>query len=209
MVRVTKDAEERKNELMDAALELFLKKGFDTTTITDIVKRVGVAQGLFYYYFGSKHDMLDAVIDRYIDNLIESLANIASDNSLNITKKFQLFIDTFFRYGENNELFAEDLHKDKNLIIHQKMTDKTIKLATPLLLHIINEGIHKEVFSLSYPEETLEILVPGMMDYIHRYYFCQNKKTLSIKMRAAEDIINRMLGTCSVKLNIFADTDMT
>ena len=39
---------------MDAALELFVEKGFETTTINDVVKRVGVAQGLFYYYFGSK-----------------------------------------------------------------------------------------------------------------------------------------------------------
>ncbi len=49
MVRISKDPEERKNEIVDAAEELFVTKGYEKTSISDIVKKVGVAQGLFYY----------------------------------------------------------------------------------------------------------------------------------------------------------------
>jgi len=204
MVRITKEPEERKNELMDAALELFLEKGFEKTTITDVVTKVGVAQGLFHYYFSSKQDMLDAVLDRYIDNLIKVLASIAADNNLDVEKKLQIFLDTILGPGETNERFATYVHQDKNFIIHQKFTDKTIMRVTPLLLQIIKEGINGRRFNVPYPEETLEILVPGMMDYIHRYYFCQNRELLSIKMKAAEEIIEKLLGAAkgSVKLNI-------
>lgn len=194
MVRITEKPEERKNELMDAALELFVEKGFETTTINDVVKRVGVAQGLFYYYFGSKHDMLDAVLDRYIADLIKLLNNIITNKNFDIGKKFQLFLDTFFRYGEKNQKFAKDLHYDENLIIHQKLTDKTIELITPILLQIIREGIQKGLFSTPYPEESVEILIPGMIVYIHRYYFCQDREILSFKMVAIEEIIERILG---------------
>jgi AcrR family transcriptional regulator len=81
-----KAPEERKNELMDIALEFFFTKGFENTTIGDIVKKAGVAQGLFYYYFNSKNDILDAAINRYIDKLIKSLEDIKLEIDLNPLK---------------------------------------------------------------------------------------------------------------------------
>jgi AcrR family transcriptional regulator len=208
MGRIAKDPEERKNELMDAALELFLEKGFENTAVNDIVKKVGVAQGLFYYYFGSKQDMLDAALDRYIGKLMCMLANIANDTSMAIEDKFQSFLDTFFGYGESNEKFAADLHQEKNRIIHQKLTDKTIEAVAPLLLQIIRDGVQKGLFHTSYPEETVAILVPGMMDYIHKYSFVTNAEALAIKTKAAGEIIERMLGAQkgSIKINLPAAT---
>jgi len=44
-------AQERRNQLIDAALALFAEKGLDNTTIKDLAARVGVAQGLIYHYF--------------------------------------------------------------------------------------------------------------------------------------------------------------
>ena len=63
MTRVTKDPEERKKEIMMAAFQLFATKGFQETAVSDIVKKVGVAQGLFYYYFKSKEEVLEAVME--------------------------------------------------------------------------------------------------------------------------------------------------
>jgi Transcriptional regulator len=194
MGRIAKDPEERKNELMDAALELFFEKGFNNTAVSDIVKKVGVAQGLFYYYFGSKQDMLDAALDRYIEKLMSVLAGIADDTGLAIEDKFQSFLDAFFGYGERNERFAADLHQERNRLIHQKLTDKTIEAVAPLLLRLIMDGVRTGLFHTSCPEETVEILAPGMMEYIHKYAFCTNAEVLSGKAEAAGEIVERMLG---------------
>jgi AcrR family transcriptional regulator len=51
IMRVTKDPEIRRKELMDAAEKLFLEHGYEETAVSDIVKKTGVAQGTFYYYF--------------------------------------------------------------------------------------------------------------------------------------------------------------
>jgi AcrR family transcriptional regulator len=209
MARISKEPEERKNELMDVAFEIFLEKGFDDTTINDIVKRVSVAQGLFYYYFSSKLEMLDAVLDRHIDNHMKLLSNIANNNELEFQKRFQLFVDTFFGYGIKNEQFAHKIHPDKNYIIHQKLIGKTIKHITPLLLQLINEGIQEKIFNIPCADEMLEILIPGMIDYVHRYYFCQKPEIVNFKMEAAEKIIRRMLGSPDdyVKLNLLRNTE--
>ncbi|GIO30333.1 MULTISPECIES: TetR/AcrR family transcriptional regulator [Paenibacillus] len=54
MPRITKNPKERRNEILNAAMELFNTKGFEQTSVSDIVKKIGVAQGTFYYYFQSK-----------------------------------------------------------------------------------------------------------------------------------------------------------
>ncbi|UCF09236.1 MAG: helix-turn-helix transcriptional regulator, partial [Thermoplasmata archaeon] len=64
-MRVVKEPEERREELMDVAEKLIIKKGFEKTTVSDIVKKAKVAQGTFYYYFESKDDVLNAIINRF------------------------------------------------------------------------------------------------------------------------------------------------
>lgn len=53
-MRVTKEPEVRKQEILDTALKLFGENGYEKTSITDIAKAIGVAQGLCYRYFPSK-----------------------------------------------------------------------------------------------------------------------------------------------------------
>src|SRR5258707_10633125 len=67
-------AQERRNQLIDAALALFAEKGLDSTTIKDLAARVGVAQGLIYHYFVRKEDLLVAVIERH--NFIGEMAEV-------------------------------------------------------------------------------------------------------------------------------------
>ena len=57
--------EERRSEFMDAAEKLFKENGIVDTTINSIVKELDVAKGLFYYYFKSKDDVIDAISEKY------------------------------------------------------------------------------------------------------------------------------------------------
>lgn len=55
----------RRAELILAAYELFVDKGYRSVVVADIVTRAGVSHGTFYNYFDNKRDILDAVIDHY------------------------------------------------------------------------------------------------------------------------------------------------
>jgi AcrR family transcriptional regulator len=59
---------QRKQQIFDAALKVFSKKGFDQTTIPDIAQEAGVATGTIYNYYQSKHDLLLSIIKGYISN---------------------------------------------------------------------------------------------------------------------------------------------
>jgi AcrR family transcriptional regulator len=63
--RRERQAQERRNQLIDTALALFAEKGVESTSIKDIAEQVGVAPGLVYHYFDSKDALFDAIIERH------------------------------------------------------------------------------------------------------------------------------------------------
>jgi TetR/AcrR family fatty acid metabolism transcriptional regulator len=65
---------QRKQQIFDASLKVFSKKGFDQTTIPDIAEEAGVAVGTIYNYYQSKHDLLLSIIKSYI--VTESLLSL-------------------------------------------------------------------------------------------------------------------------------------
>ena len=72
-MRETKDSEERRKEFVDAAEKLFKKNGIVDTTVNNIVKELDVAKGLFYYYFKSKDDVIDAISEKYNEAFRDSM----------------------------------------------------------------------------------------------------------------------------------------
>ncbi|OYO03372.1 TetR/AcrR family transcriptional regulator [Enemella evansiae] len=68
--RVVKSADQRRSDLMDAALEVFASKGFERTTVDDIADAAGAGKGTFYRHFTSKDHLLGALWQRYVDTLL-------------------------------------------------------------------------------------------------------------------------------------------
>ena len=66
-MRIVMEADVRKNEILDAAGILFSEKGYDNTSVTDIMNAVGIAKGTLYHHFKSKEDIMDALIKRQTD----------------------------------------------------------------------------------------------------------------------------------------------
>ena len=79
-MRITKEPEVRKQEILDTALKLFGENGYEKTSITDIAKAIGVAQGLCYRYFPSKEALFDSAIEQYADVLVEQLVGFEKDD---------------------------------------------------------------------------------------------------------------------------------
>ncbi|MFT8314405.1 MAG: TetR/AcrR family transcriptional regulator [Clostridium sp.] len=60
--------DKRKEEILEAALEEFSRKGYSGAKISDIVKRAGISQGLIYHYYKSKDELYLAVIEKSLDS---------------------------------------------------------------------------------------------------------------------------------------------
>jgi AcrR family transcriptional regulator len=57
-------SEERKNQILDAATEVFIQKGFDEARMDDIVDEAGLSKGALYWYFKSKDEIIISILDR-------------------------------------------------------------------------------------------------------------------------------------------------
>jgi len=87
--------EEKRNLIMNVALEHFSNQGFQATTITHIAKHAGISKGLMYNYFKSKEDLLSAIMNRSVSEIYDYF-DPDQDNQLT-PAEFELFIRKIFK----------------------------------------------------------------------------------------------------------------
>jgi AcrR family transcriptional regulator len=160
-MRIVKEAEERRNEILDAADELFFQKGFDGTSTNDIIQKIGIARGTLYYHFKSKEDIMDALIDRYNVRLLGSAREIAKDKSIPVYQRIVRVVMALNISGESKEII-EHIHKPQNALMHQKIQKIIINGVTPILTGIIRKGIEEGLFNTPFPYECMEMVVTYM-----------------------------------------------
>lgn len=86
-MRISKEPEVRRAELVKAARELFDRNGIKNTQVSQIVDKVGVAKGLFYYYFKSKDEIVNEVVKEVMSELREDSERILADESLTFIRR--------------------------------------------------------------------------------------------------------------------------
>ncbi|KQO17385.1 TetR/AcrR family transcriptional regulator [Paenibacillus sp. Leaf72] len=159
-MRILKDPEERKNEILDTAEMLFYTKGYNKTTINDILQEIGIAKGTFYYYFKSKEEVMDAIIMRIVAADVAAARGIASNPELpTLVKLFQILMAQKPKHGDRKEQLLEQFHQVGNAEMHQKSLVQTIIHLTPVLTAVIEQGIEEHIFQTEFPQETVEFLI--------------------------------------------------
>lgn len=162
-MRVTKKPEERKLEISEAALELFLEKGYENVSVKDITTKVNVAAGLFHYYFHSKEDVLMECVrldrQKFIIELNE-LKYFSEDKSA-IEKINYLLSVVLHNILERTNLFRESYSINSAMLVEQAKLEVLAVLSDKLTEFII-QGNREKVFSCRYPRETAEIAVFGV-----------------------------------------------
>lgn len=156
-MRIVKEAEERKNEILDVAERLFGIRGFDHTSTNDILKEVGIARGTLYYHFKSKEDILDAIIDRMTGQMIENAASVINRREIPVLERLMMVI---LALNVNNDLGQEimvQVHRPQNALMHQKMRERLLTGVNPLITSLINEGIEQGICQTDYPKEVVEM----------------------------------------------------
>ena len=161
-MRIVKDAAERKNEILDAAEELFAARGYEETSTGDILDRVGIARGTLYYHFRSKEEILDALIGRISQTLIARAGKAAEDKSVPVVERIVRTIASLnLETGESSigHDVLEQVHKPQNALMHQKMQQSLLDGVVPVISSLVEEGNTEGIFHADYPRETTEMLV--------------------------------------------------
>ncbi|MEK5333430.1 TetR/AcrR family transcriptional regulator [Lysinibacillus sp. FSL W8-0992] len=154
-----KEAEERRNEILDVADKLFGQKGFDGTSTNEILEKVGIARGTLYYHFKSKEDIMDALIERYTVQILESAKKIAADKNVSVYERIIGVVMALNISDGNGKEVIEHMHKPQNALMHQKIQKVIVNEVPPVLTGVIREGIEQGLFHTPYPYECMEMIV--------------------------------------------------
>lgn len=193
-MRVTKSADERKNEILDAAERLFATKGYDETSTSTILDEVGIARGTLYYHFKSKEDILDAVIMRMVCRMLEEARKAANDKSIGILERIPMTIKLLNADNRLGREVSSQMYKPQNALMHQKVNRLLIEGVVPIITDIVEEGIDAGIFKTNYARETVEMI----MIYSNTVFDESEDVTQELHKRRMEGFIynlERLLGT--------------
>jgi AcrR family transcriptional regulator len=199
IIRITKDPEIRQAELMDAAQELFMMLGYQQTTVSTIVKKVGVAQGTFYYYFASKEAILEAIFARHVTNMVLEVQTFYSEQNT-VLEKLQLFFNLFYKlcYYDEPGLIGKILYKEQQGPLINKLWRQMLINTTPLLKRILEQGNQEGLTNVIHMNETFSFFAGIMaslleasspMEFGHE----ANPTIVRNKLEIAEKLIESLL----------------
>lgn len=195
LVRIVKGAQERRNEILDVAETLFNEQGYDKTSTNDILKKVGIARGTLYYHFESKEAIMDAIIDRYNNRIIEETQGIAENIQIPAIERLLKMITSLDITGAVSEELMTQIHKPQNALMHQKMQKVLFTEITPIFTNVIRDGIKEKVFNTAYPYESVEMLLVYVSTILDNGIMGLKREEELQRMTAFAFNAERLLGT--------------
>ena len=156
-----KHPEETVHLIVTTAFRLFMEKGYEHTSIQDIIDQLGgLSKGAIYHHFKSKEDILIAVSDQMTAESNQMLAKIRDRSDLSGSEKLKTIFKESINRPVQNDIFtvAPDFHNNPKLLF--SLLHDTIGHAAPnYILPIINQGIADGSIETDYPQQLAELIL--------------------------------------------------
>ncbi|MCR5650763.1 MAG: TetR/AcrR family transcriptional regulator [Lachnospiraceae bacterium] len=186
-----KKGEQRKQELLQIAYEMFISRGYENTSVDDIIEKAGIAKGTYYYYFESKEQTLEEVIGMMIEKEAECARKIISEQ-IPVPQKIVGIIASI-RPAGNEKSIEGALMRPENIIMHNKIKRRLVATVTPLLSEVVKEGISEGIFDCDNIPERVRILLAVSGEIFDEGDFTD--KDISVFIDMAEKLLGAERGT--------------
>ena len=150
--------EETVERILDTAQRLFLEKGYEQTTIQDIIDNLGgLTRGAIYHHFKSKEEIIDAVSDRmfFANNPFEA---VRDRKDLNGLQKLREAIRLNQSDRERTNLTVQSIPISKNPRLLMEMINSNRKILTPYYQELLEEGNRDGSIHTEYAKEIAELM---------------------------------------------------
>jgi Transcriptional regulator len=193
---------DKKEIILNAMYELFQEGKGGTASVSDIAKQAGIAKGGMYYYFRSKEEVLDALVERVYEDIIQACNASLEHSSGDAISKFTLLFNNYYSSYIDPSL-DEYMHMPQNAAIHQKSLAKILTSLSQVLLRIVKQGMEEGTFSCDYPQEYSEILVSVFTFLLDPGIFQWSKEQRIMKMKATADFLEKGLSAKKGSFSFF------
>jgi len=166
----------RREQILDAAIQVFAKKGFQSTSVSDVIEAAGIARGTFYLYFKSKTEVFRAILDKYLHDLKENAEReTRRDYSLpNLRKTVrESLLDHLRYYAANRDLAAIVLREA--MALDPSFQDKCLEVCKAMQGHwaasverlkrlgVVKADVNSEVLNLLFTGVVLQVVIQWIL----------------------------------------------
>ena len=177
-MRITKEPEVRRQEIIDTALQLFGEKGYEKTSITDIAKAIGVAQGLCYRYFPSKEALFDSAIEQYADVLVAQMGSFKKDENQTLRQIIEEMSSTM---EERDTKYYPVFHGAENQKFHDQLTLRVCERMVPIVEKLLRQARQKGEIQFDDLQTAASFCVYGQLGILLADDLTQEEKTKRIR----------------------------
>lgn len=160
MPRISKAVEiERRMNLVEAAERLFLLHGYENTTVNDIVDKLNLAKGTFYYHFRSKEAILVAVSEKLLTETHNDLKRLHEEKNKNVLERLKSMLDLIDQGFYRNEKIWRFVYHENNVTLHYQIIKTCKQELCPLIADVLEEASKNGLLEVAHPSEMAEALV--------------------------------------------------
>lgn len=187
---VKKQPEQWRKEILEAAQKLFLSKGYEETAVTDIMELAGGAKGMFYRFFQTKEEILQALGDRmFLEN--NPFEAVRGRSDLNGMQKIREVLALDRADKEREEISAQAVPILKDPRILAAAVEANRRVLTPLWLELIEEGRRDGSVKTAYAKEISELL-PLVNFWLLPSVFPADTQEIRHKCRFIAEVLSAM-----------------
>ena len=220
MIRITKTYHERKKQILSIARTAFFTRGYQATSVNDLIERIGIAKGTFYHYFNSKQDLLVELTDLISDEYLAVISKDLHQSGYDALTRFRELATKSLEWKTRNRKILFELmrviYNPENLFLQHTLVETSIKKSRPLLEAIIRQGIAEGTFQVQYPERVAELIMVVLARFGEKMgksllAFYDTEQPVSsefvewgrVEIRVHEFIIARILGVNPEEMRLF------
>jgi AcrR family transcriptional regulator len=163
MTRIVKSAEERRAELIDCAQALFIEKGYEATTVADILARSRLSKGAFYHHFAAKEDLLDAFIEQIASTIVERSHVFLDDESLSESERLMRLLQgssSWMETADSTTLRAYSaLMRADNELLFRRISKVAGRRIAPVVTGILRRGVERGEFDVPDIDMVVEVML--------------------------------------------------
>lgn len=160
----TVDRATRRAQLVEAAGRAFAEQGVTSTSVADIVRTAGVAQGTFYLYFQTKDDVIVAVVESVAEQVLAGLAGSFDHAGPTPAERLLGLADGFAALSQDRSLtdLAEFIHRPENQRLHDRFAEHLLPRLVPLVEQLIGDGVADGSFTVADPRTAAWFVLGGL-----------------------------------------------
>ncbi|WP_424630175.1 TetR/AcrR family transcriptional regulator [Bradyrhizobium sp. SYSU BS000235] len=150
MPRIVKHRDIRRAEILDQAFTIFLKRGYDNTSLNDVIATAGLSKGMFYHHFPSKEALLVALFARVTEGMYEALRPVVEEEGVDPRTRLQNIMNRGAEFRLANveltrSVFGALLRPESNML-YQGVVEAWSARMRPVVTAVIEDGIAQGVF---------------------------------------------------------------